>query len=212
MLIVELDGPAPDVAGEFDEVGGCCEDAGAFELRVAADDDERALIWKGRKSAFAAVGRISPDYIVQDGVIPRTALPRVLRQIAELRRERGVRVANVFHAGDGNLHPLVLFDGAVRGRGRARRGGGRRRSSTCASSTAARSPASTASGADKAKHMPRMFTADDLDTMQLVRCAFDPDGHLQPGQGLPDARGCAGSGPGGAGRAPAAESGVAEVF
>src|SRR5439155_1052919 len=106
----ELDGPAAEVDHQFADVERQCRDAGAFEIRVAADDAERALIWKGRKSAFAAVGRISPDYIVQDGVIPRTALPEVLRSIAELSAERGVRVANVFHAGDGNLHPLVLFD------------------------------------------------------------------------------------------------------
>jgi FAD/FMN-containing dehydrogenase len=116
VLIVELDGPAAEVEAQFAEVERALREHGAFEIRVAADDAERALIWKGRKSAFAAVGRISPDYIVQDGVIPRTALPEVLRRIAELSRpEHGVRVANVFHAGDGNLHPLVLFDDAVPG-------------------------------------------------------------------------------------------------
>ena len=117
----------PRSSAQFAEVERHCRDNGAFEIRIAADDAERALFWKGRKSAFAAVGRISPDYIVQDGVIPRTALPEVLRRIADARRPaRGVRVANVFHAGDGNLHPLVLFDDAVPGRGRARRGGVRR--------------------------------------------------------------------------------------
>ncbi|WP_205857409.1 FAD-linked oxidase C-terminal domain-containing protein, partial [Phytoactinopolyspora endophytica] len=115
VLVIELDGHTADVNGEFSAVLRHCEENGAFETRVAADDAERSLIWKGRKSAFAAVGRISPDYIVQDGVIPRTALPRVLRQIAELSSELGVRVANVFHAGDGNLHPLVLFDDAEDG-------------------------------------------------------------------------------------------------
>ena len=164
-----------------------CEQAGAFEIRVAADAAERALIWKGRKSAFAAVGRISPDYIVQDGVIPRTALPEVLRRDRRaVGRRAGVRVANVFHAGDGNLHPLVLFDDADRRRGRARPRRSPARSSTCASSTAARSPASTAWASDKAEYMPRMFTDDDLDTMQLLRCAFDPARPVQPRQGVPD--------------------------
>lgn len=115
VLIVELDGPETEVAAQFAEARRLCEDAGAFEIRVAADDEERALIWKGRKSAFAAVGRISPAYIVQDGVIPRTALPQVLARIDALSAESGVRVANVFHAGDGNLHPLVLFDDAEEG-------------------------------------------------------------------------------------------------
>ncbi|MBO0694395.1 MAG: FAD-binding protein, partial [Acidimicrobiaceae bacterium] len=115
VLVVEVDGAASDVAHELALVQRHCEEAGAGEIRVAADEAERALIWKGRKSAFAAVGRISPNYIVQDGVIPRTTLPAVLRRIAELSDGSGVRVANVFHAGDGNLHPLVLFDGEVEG-------------------------------------------------------------------------------------------------
>ena len=123
-----------------------CEQAGRDRDPGGRDDAaERAAIWTGRKSAFAAVGRISPAYIVQDGVVPRTALPAVLDRIAELSAESGIRVANVFHAGDGNLHPLVLFDDAAP-RGRARRPRWcPARSWTCASSTAGRSPASTAS-------------------------------------------------------------------
>jgi glycolate oxidase len=115
VLIVELDGAEADVLHELAELEEHCRAAGAVELRIAASEAERALIWKGRKSAFAAVGRISPDYIVQDGVVPRTALPEVLRRIAELGAGSGVRVANVFHAGDGNLHPLVLFDATIEG-------------------------------------------------------------------------------------------------
>ncbi len=113
VLIVELDGPAADVERETAAVRALCEQAGATEIRAAQDAAERVAIWKGRKSAFAAVGRISPAYIVQDGVVPRTALPKVLDRIAELSAESGIRVANVFHAGDGNLHPLVLFDDAT---------------------------------------------------------------------------------------------------
>src|SRR5205807_4224495 len=110
VLIVELDGPQAQVEADGIEVERHCRATGAFELRQAVDDTERAQIWRGRKSAFAAMGRISADYIVQDGVVPRTALPEVLRDIQQLSRESGIRVANVFHAGDGNLHPLVLFD------------------------------------------------------------------------------------------------------
>ena len=102
-------------------------------------------MWKGRKAAFAAMGRVSPDYYVQDGVIPRTKLPEVLRGIRELEAEYGLRVGNVFHAGDGNLHPLVLYDGAEEGASDTRARGGDAASSSCASRTAARSPASTAS-------------------------------------------------------------------
>ena len=211
VLVVELDGPSPDVAGEFDDVVRLCEQAGAFEVRVAADDDERALIWKGRKSAFAAVGRISPDYIVQDGVIPRTALPLVLRQIAALCEAADVRVANVFHAGDGNLHPLVLFDGSVEGaveRAEAVAGGILDLCLEHGGSITGEHGV----GADKANHMPRMFTAEDLDTMQAVRCAFDPDNIANPGKVFPTPRLC-GEPPGRRrGAPPLVESGVAEVF
>src|SRR6478672_7988977 len=110
VLIVELDGPAADVDRETAAVRAICEQHGAGEIRAAESAAERQAIWAGRKSAFAAVGRISPAYIVQDGVVPRTALPSVLRRIAELSDASRIRVANVFHAGDGNLHPLVLFD------------------------------------------------------------------------------------------------------
>lgn len=189
VLVVELDGAGPDVAGEFDAVMRLCRENGAFETRVAKDDAERALIWKGRKSAFAAVGRISPDYLVQDGVIPRTALPQVLRQIEELAAERGVRVANVFHAGDGNLHPLVLFDGAREGeaeRAEEVAGGILDLCITNGGSITGEHGV----GADKAKFMPRMFTQDDLDTMQAVRCAFDPATLANPGKVFPTPRLC----------------------
>ncbi|MGH8877331.1 MAG: FAD-linked oxidase C-terminal domain-containing protein, partial [Stackebrandtia sp.] len=115
VLIVEVDGPAAEVAQQLDQVRRLANADGAFELRVAADDAQRAAIWKGRKSAFAAIGHTSPSYIVQDGVVPRTALPRVLGRIDALSRDSGIRVANVFHAGDGNLHPLVMYDDAVDG-------------------------------------------------------------------------------------------------
>jgi glycolate oxidase len=187
VLIVELDGAAAKVEADLAAVMSLL--AEAFEVRLARDDAERSLFWKGRKSAFAAVGRISPDYIVQDGVIPRTALPQVLRRIASLAAEHGIRVANVFHAGDGNLHPLVLFDEAEEG---------------------ALERAEIVSGAildlclehggsitgehgvgvDKSKYMPSMFTGDDLDTMQLVRCAFDPHGLANPGKVFPTPRLC----------------------
>jgi glycolate oxidase len=115
VLLVELDGVAAQVALDTEEVDGLCRAAGAFEIRTAQDPDERARLWLGRKGAFAAMGRVSPDYYVQDGVVPRTRLPAVLRRIEELSVEHGLRVGNVFHAGDGNLHPLVLYDGEADG-------------------------------------------------------------------------------------------------
>jgi glycolate oxidase len=211
VLIVELDGSAAEVDAQFDDVERLCREAGAFEIRVAADDAERALFWKGRKSAFAAVGRISPDYIVQDGVIPRTALPEVLRSIADLSRRTGVRVANVFHAGDGNLHPLVLFDDAVEGQSERAEEVSGAILDLCIEHGGSIT-GEHGVGMDKVRHMPRMFSADDLDTMQLVRCAFDPAGLANPGKVFPTPRLC-GEVPGRhRGAHPLQEAGLAEVF
>ena len=211
VLIVELDGPASEVDAQFAQVRELCEKAGAFEIRIAADDAERALFWKGRKSAFAAVGRISPDYIVQDGVIPRTALPEVLRAIADLSTSSGVRVANVFHAGDGNLHPLVLFDDAVPGQAERAEEVSGAILDLCLEHGGSIT-GEHGVGSDKAKHMPRMFTAEDLDTMQLVRCAFDPDGLSNPGKVFPTPRLC-GEVPGRhRGAHPLVDAGLAEQF
>lgn len=189
MLIVELDGPAAEVRHQFEQVTGMCEAAGATEIRIAADDAQRALFWKGRKSAFAAVGRISPDYIVQDGVIPRTALGPALRRIEQLASERGVRVANVFHAGDGNLHPLVLFDDAVPGEAERAEDVSGAIIDLCIE-LGGSITGEHGVGSDKAKHMPKMFTEDDLDTMQLLRCAFDPTSISNPGKIFPTPRLC----------------------
>jgi len=189
VLIVELDGPAAEVAAQFEQVTALCEANGAFELRIAADDAERALFWKGRKSAFAAVGRISPDYIVQDGVIPRTALPEVLHRIGEVAQAQGVRVANVFHAGDGNLHPLVLFDATAEGEAERAEQVSGAIIDLCIEYGGSIT-GEHGVGADKAKYMPRMFTDDDLETMQLLRCAFDPAGLANPGKVFPTPRLC----------------------
>ena len=189
LLIVELDGPAAEVAHQFERVQAICRQNGATQIRIAADDEERVLMWKGRKSAFAAVGRISPDYYVQDGVIPRTALPAVLRAIAALGVERGVRVANVFHAGDGNLHPLVLYDGAEEGAaGRAEQAAGDILDICLKHGGSITGEHGV--GEDKKKYMQRMFSEDDLRTMQLLRCAFDPAGLCNPGKIFPTPRLC----------------------
>jgi glycolate oxidase len=211
VLIVELDGPATEVDAQFAQVEALCRDNHAFEIRIAADDAERALFWKGRKSAFAAVGRISPDYIVQDGVIPRTALPEVLRRISALASGHGVRVANVFHAGDGNLHPLVLFDDGVPGEAERAEEVSGAIIDLCIEYGGSIT-GEHGVGMDKAKYMPRMFTDDDLDTMQLVRCAFDPAGLANPGKIYPTPRLC-GEVPGRhKGAHPLQEAGLAEVF
>ncbi|MFC4584643.1 FAD-linked oxidase C-terminal domain-containing protein [Sphaerisporangium corydalis] len=189
VLIVELDGPSAEVAHQFAQVDRICRDCEAFELRVADDPAERAAIWKGRKSAFAAVGRISPAYLVQDGVVPRTSLPAVLAGIEKLSARYGIRVANVFHAGDGNLHPLVLFDDTEEGAGER----AERVSSEILDLCISHGGSITGEhgvGVDKSRYMPKMFTAEDLDTMQLVRCAFDPKGLSNPGKIFPTPRLC----------------------
>ncbi len=211
VLVVELDGPADEVQSQVDEVRRHLDNAGAFEIRQAEDDAQRALIWKGRKSAFAAVGRISPDYIVQDGVIPRTALPEVLRKIDEVAHERGIRVANVFHAGDGNLHPLVLFDASEEGATERAEEVSAQILALCLEHGGSIT-GEHGVGADKAQYMPKMFTDDDLDTMQLVRCAFDPRHLSNPGKVFPTPRLC-GERPGRrSGAHPLQDAGLAEIF
>jgi glycolate oxidase len=157
------------------------------------------------------VGRISPDYIVQDGVIPRTSLPVVLRRISELSTARGVRVANVFHAGDGNLHPLVLFDDSVPGQAEQAEEVSGAILDLCIEHGGSIT-GEHGVGSDKAKYMPRMFSDDDLDTMQMVRCAFDPQNLSNPGKVFPTPRLC-GEVPGRRkGVHPLQEAGLAEAF
>ncbi len=189
VLIVELDGPNDEVESETAAVRQLAKDAGAFELREAADADDRAAIWRGRKSAFAAVGRISPAYIVQDGVVPRSALGEVLDRISALSAAAGIRVANVFHAGDGNLHPLVLFDDSSPEQAQA----AEVLSGAILDECITHGGSITGEhgvGVDKSKYMSRMFGPDDLDTMQLLRCAFDPAGLCNPGKIFPTPRLC----------------------
>jgi glycolate oxidase len=189
VLLVELDGPAEEVEMELATVRALCERAGAREIRAADDPAQRAGIWAGRKSAFAAVGRLSPAYIVQDGVVPRTALGEVLARIAKLSAETGIRVANVFHAGDGNLHPLVLYNDAVPGEEERAEVVSGAILDTCIEYGGSIT-GEHGVGVDKSKYMPKMFTAEDLDTMQLVRCAFDPASLCNPGKVFPTPRLC----------------------
>ncbi len=210
VLLVELDGPAAEVEAELATVHAICERAGAREIRAADDPAQRAGIWAGRKSAFAAVGRLSPAYIVQDGVVPRTALGDVLARIAKLSAETGIRVANVFHAGDGNLHPLVLYNDAVPGEAERAELVSGAILDTCIEYGGSIT-GEHGVGVDKSRYMPKMFSAEDLDTMQLVRCAFDPASLCNPGKVFPTPRLC-GEVPGHRrGPRPAAAHG-AEVF
>jgi glycolate oxidase len=206
-LIVELDGPTAECDTQFDQVKEICDRHGCTRLHIAGSVDERAAIWRGRKAAFAAVGRISPDYFVQDGVVPRTRLAEVLGRIKDMGDEAGLRVANVFHAGDGNLHPLVLYSAAAGETERAEHLSGAI-AELCVELGGSLS-GEHGIGTDKACSMPKMFGADDLATMARVRDAFDPDGLCNPGKVLPTPRLC-GERPGRYRAHPLEEAGVIE--
>ena len=189
VLIVEFDGSLSQVEDDLERVLEICAVRRARETRLAASVEDRARIWRGRKAAFAAVGRISPNYYVQDGVVPRTRLPSVLRRIDELSAAAGLRVANVFHAGDGNLHPLVLYD--------ARNVGEPARAEELANQILGACIDAGGSitgehgvGADKACSMPEMFSEADLAAMARLRSAFDPRGLANPGKIFPTPRLC----------------------
>jgi glycolate oxidase len=210
VLIVELDGALAQVEEELERVRAICREYGATEIRVAADADDRVKIWRGRKAAFAAMGRISPDYYVQDGVVPRTQLPVVLRRIAELETEYGLRVGNVFHAGDGNLHPLVLYDGKQEGQ--AARAEELAQAILVACIDAGGSiTGEHGVGSDKACSMPLMFGEQDLAVMKRLRAAFDPKGLANPGKIFPTPRLC-GEVPGPYRAHPLEKAGLAERF
>jgi glycolate oxidase len=209
-LLVELDGPAAEIEARFADVTRLCEGAGSSEVRVARDLAERDVFWKMRKAAFPAMGRISPHYYVQDSVIPRTKLAEVLERIDELSRDYGLQVANVFHAGDGNLHPLVCYDGHAPGQ--AQRAEELAGEIVLACVQAGGSiTGEHGVGIDKKRYMPRMFGEADLDAFQKLRCAFDPDGLANPGKVMPTPRLC-GEVPGPYRRHPLEAAGLAERF
>ncbi len=189
ILLVELDGAAAQVEADFAAVDAICHEQGAWEIRTASDDHERALLWKGRKAAFAAMGRVSADYYVQDGVVPRTKLPEVLRRIAELGAEHGLRVANVFHAGDGNLHPLVLYDSGVDGETERAAHVAEAILEICIDAGGSLT-GEHGIGIDKVCSMPLLFGSDDLEAMKRLRRAFDPAGLCNPGKVIPTPRLC----------------------
>src|SRR3984885_11518434 len=189
LLLVEVDGPTAEVDLHMKQVRELCKRNGAWEDRLAQSEQERMLVWKGRKAAFAAAGRLSPDYIVQDGVIPRTKLPMVLEKIAEMAAETGLRVSNVFHAGDGNLHPLVLFDSAIPGQEERAVELSTRILHLCVDQGGSIT-GEHGVGRDKQQAMGYMFSEPDLDTMQRVRCSFDPDNIANPDKVFPRPRLC----------------------
>jgi glycolate oxidase len=189
VLIVELDGPDAEVRGLFDSVEQICRKNGAATIEVARTEPQRARIWKGRKAAFAAMGRVSPNYYVQDGVVPRTRLPEVLNRIRQLERSSGLRIGNVFHAGDGNLHPLICYDERVPGQAERAEAVAAEILGYCVEAGGSLT-GEHGIGVDKSQYMPRMFSDVDLSLMARVRGVFDPRGLCNPGKVLPTPRLC----------------------
>ncbi len=209
-LIVELDGAREQCLAGLERLMELCVEAGALDVRVAQSPEERDLMWRTRKAAFAAMGRIAPAYYVQDGVIPRTRLAEVLREIDALANEYQLRVANVFHAGDGNLHPLVCYDSAREGEAeRAERLSGLIIKACVEAGGSITGEHGV--GVDKKAYMPSMFAEADLEAFQRLRCAFDPHGLANPGKVMPTPRLC-GEVPGPYREHPLERAGVATRF
>jgi glycolate oxidase len=189
ILLVELDGSEIEVSHNIERTARICKENGARETTIATDAEKRAKLWKGRKAAFAAAGHLSPDYFVQDGVIPRTQLASVLRDIEALSEEYGYRIANVFHAGDGNLHPLILYNESVPGDLEKVEEIGGKILKRCVEAGGSIS-GEHGIGADKNCYMSDMFSEVDLETMQYVRTAFNPKGLANPTKLFPTPRTC----------------------
>ena len=190
LLLVELDGPQSEVECQSRVLESLLQQTGATELSHATTEAERQKLWAGRKAAFPAMGRISPDYYCMDGTIPRGALPQVLERISELSVAYGLRVANVFHAGDGNLHPLVLYDSNVEGDLEKAESLGAEILKLCVEVGGVLS-GEHGIGIEKRDLMPCMFKDADLDAQERVKAEFDPQQVLNPGKVFPTLRRCA---------------------
>ena len=190
LLIVELDGPAAEVDHLIERVETIARDCRAASCKASRSEEERLLFWAGRKAAFPAVGRISPDYYCMDGTIPRAQLPLVLKRMKEMSAKYGLRVANVFHAGDGNLHPLILYDANVPGELEKTEDFGAEILKLCVEVGGVLT-GEHGVGVEKRDLMPTMFSEIDLNQQQRVKCAFDAKGLLNPGKVFPQLHRCA---------------------
>ena len=190
LLIVELDGPEAEVEHLIAKVESISRAEGASFLKISEDEDERQRFWSGRKSAFPAVGRLSPDYLCMDGTIPRGQLAHVLARMSEFSEKYGLRVANVFHAGDGNLHPLILFDSNIDGETEAAEAFGADILRLCVEVGGVLT-GEHGVGIEKRDLMGVMFTEDDMKHQQRLKCAFDPGHLLNPGKVYPTLHRCA---------------------
>jgi glycolate oxidase len=190
VLLMETEGLQEYVNTELEKIVDVCHTHHARVVRIAADEAERQLLWTGRKNAFGAVGRISPEFYVQDGVVPRTKLPYVLRRVSEICQRYSLKVGNVFHAGDGNLHPLILFDSQIPGEVERVRQAGHEILSVCAE-VGGSITGEHGVGIEKQEEMALIFNPIDLRTMQQVRDAFNPLQLFNPGKLFPQPGRCA---------------------
>jgi glycolate oxidase len=190
ILLCELDGVEADVAEGIDRVAAICKQAGATDVRVARDEKERKKFWIGRKSAFPALGRMAPDYYCIDGTIPRRRLPEVLTEIARLSREHGLPVANVFHAGDGNLHPLILYDANTPGELERTEAFGGEILELCVR-VGGTITGEHGVGREKINQMCAQFTGAEIEAFHAIKRAFDPAALLNPGKAVPTLARCA---------------------
>ncbi len=193
-LLIEVDGLAAGMESQVERIVLACREAGAREVRTARDEAERQLLWKGRKSAFGAYGRVSPAYMVMDGVIPRTRLPYVLNRVNQIVEAHGLRVGNVFHAGDGNLHPNILYDPRIPGEEARVVAAGAEIMRVCAEVGGSIS-GEHGIGLEKADFMPFIFSAADLECMRRLKDAFNPGGLCNPGKIFPTKKSCVEVGP-----------------
>ncbi len=189
VLLIELDGIAEVVEEEAEQVRKVCHEQRAREVRRAKDDAERALLWKGRKNAFGALGRVSPSFYTQDGVVPRTKIPAVLQFIEGISKKYGLRIGNIFHAGDGNLHPLILFDARDPNQLHMVEEAGREILQYCIDAGGSIT-GEHGVGMEKRDLMSQLFSNDDLDVMLSLRNAFNPKSLLNPGKIFPTTRTC----------------------
>jgi glycolate oxidase len=189
VLLIELDGPEAETATQGERCAALCRQGAALEVRVARDEAERALLWKGRKEAAGAVGRLTSSYLLQDAVVPRSRLPQIMREMEAIAARHGVTIANVFHAGDGNLHPLICYDDRQAGElERAARANEELLQACIALGGSVTGEHGV--GLDKAKNLPLQYGEADLNVMFRLRRVFDPDGVMNPGKLLPSHPAC----------------------
>jgi glycolate oxidase len=189
VLLIELEGLVEAVEEQTEQIRAACEKCGVREVRVARTAEERDLLWKGRKNAFGAVGRVSPSYYVQDGVVPRTQIAPTLRRIAEVSAKYGLGISNIFHAGDGNMHPIILFNSHVKGELEKAKAAGEEILAWCIGAGGTIT-GEHGVGMEKNEMMSQLFSPESLDCMLRLKLLFDPENRLNPGKVLPTGCGC----------------------